>query len=84
VTPETADSVSNDGTCSCLGWPMGATCLTLPLCALTWARSAALTNLACQVAGQRLELGRAVLAWLNSSRPAASANAAGVQRVGGA
>ena len=27
---------------------MGATCLTLPSCALTWARSAVLTNLACR------------------------------------
>ena len=27
---------------------MGATCLTLPSCALTWARSAGLTNLACR------------------------------------
>lgn len=27
---------------------MGATCLTLPSCALTWARSADLTNVACR------------------------------------
>jgi hypothetical protein len=27
---------------------MGATCLTLPSCALTWARSVGLTNLACR------------------------------------
>src|SRR5260370_10898756 len=46
--PKPVDSVSNAGTCSCLGWPMGATCLTLPSCALTWARSAGLTNLACR------------------------------------
>jgi hypothetical protein len=28
---------------------MDATCLTLPSCALTWARSAVLTNLACSL-----------------------------------
>jgi len=41
---------------------MGATCLTLPSCALTWARTAGLTNLACRSWGQWLELRRAVLA----------------------
>ena len=42
---------------------MGATCLTLPSCALTWACSVArLDELGLQVAGQRLELGGAVLA----------------------
>jgi hypothetical protein len=36
--------------------------LTLPSCALTWARSAVLANSACGSWGQRLEPGRAVLA----------------------
>jgi hypothetical protein len=44
-TQETSRLGRHDDTCSCLGWPMGATCLTRPSCALTWARSAGLTNL---------------------------------------
>jgi hypothetical protein len=39
-----------------LRWPMGATRLTPPSCALTWARSAVLTNSACR-------------SWVNGSSP---------------
>ncbi len=41
---------------------MCATCLTLPSCALTWARSAVFDELGLQIVGQRIEPGRAVLA----------------------